>query len=83
MNIQNPFTRLSEMIPENERDAVKTAILNTYRNTPTHEEMTTLFRVWNTYVTPDEPQDINCGGCRTKVVGKLRNVVKLWENGDQ
>ncbi len=83
MNIQNPFARLSEMIPENERDAVKAAIINTYRNTPTQEEMTTIFRVWNTYITPDEPQDMYCPACRTKVVGKLRNAIKIWENGDQ
>ena len=82
-NIQNPFEHLSSKIPENERDVVRSAIINTYRNTLTTEEMTTLFRVWNTYVTPDELQDMNCRGCRTKVIGKLREVVKLWANDNQ
>lgn len=81
-NIQNPFARLSEMIPENERDSVKAAIIKTYRNQHTQSEMATIFRVWNTYVSPDEPQDMHCRGCRTKVVGKLRQVVKLWEDGN-
>lgn len=82
MNIQNPFEHLSQLIPENERDAVKSAILKTYRNQHTQSEMETIFRVWNTYVTPNEQQDINCRGSRSKVVGKLRNVIKLWEDGN-
>ena len=77
--IQNPFEWLSSKIPESEREAIKLAVANTYRQTPSWEDMTTMFRVWNTYVSADEPQDINCRGCRTKVVGKLRNVVQLWE----
>lgn len=80
--IQNPFARLSDMIPLDEREAVVKAVTNTYRNTPTHEDMSTMFRVWNTYVSADEPQDMTCRGCRTRVVGKLREVVKLWSNGN-
>lgn len=79
MNIINPFEYLSDKIPVEERDAIKAAVANTYRQQPSLEDMTTMFRVWNTYVSPDEPQDMNCRGCRTRVVGKLRNVVKLWE----
>lgn len=82
-NRPNPFQRISDMIPTTEREIVKQAVVNTYRNNPTHAEMTTMFRIWNTYVSPDEPQDMNCRGCRTRVVGKLREVVKLWDNGDQ
>ena len=79
MNITNPIEYLSDKIPVEEREAIKQAVANTYRQQPTLEDMTTMFRVWNTYVTPDEPQDMNCRGCRTRVVGKLRNVVTLWE----
>lgn len=82
-NITNPFEYLSAKIPENEREAVRTAVLSTYRNTPTLSEMETMFRVWNTYVSPDELQDMNCRGCRTKVIGKLREVVKLWGNDSE
>jgi len=50
-----------------------------YGQEPTQPDMDTLFRVWNTFVSPDEPQNIGCRACRMLVVGKLRNVVKLWE----
>jgi hypothetical protein len=38
-----------------------------------------VFDVWNRYMTR-EPEDIGCGGCRTKVVGKLRRIVAIWES---
>lgn len=79
-NRPNPFQRISDMIPESEREAVTMAIARTYRNKPTQSEMETLFRVWNEYVSPDEKQDITCRGCRIYVVGKLREVVKLWHD---
>lgn len=79
MNITNPFEYLSAKIPVEEREAIKQAVSKTYGHNHTQEDLETMFRVWNTYVTPDEPQDMNCSGCRIRVVGKLRNVVKLWE----
>lgn len=82
MEIRNPFTSISDKIPETEREAVTAAVNRMYGLPPTQPDMETLFRVWNTYVSPAEPQDIGCRGCRTTVVGKLRNVVKLWENGN-
>lgn len=36
--------------------------------------------VWNRYIAPArEPEDMNCAGCRTKVIGKLRRMVDLWK----
>jgi hypothetical protein len=43
-------------------------------------DMVYLFEVYNRYLNrPGETEDINCGGCRTKVVGKLRALVKSWK----
>ncbi len=40
-----------------------------------------LFEVYNRYIAPaSEPENINCGGCRTKVIGKLRQYAKEWSN---
>ena len=38
-----------------------------------------IFDVWNRYMTR-EPEDIGCSGCRTKVVGKMRRIVAVWES---
>lgn len=79
VEIRNPFTSISDKIPEPERAAVTAAVNRMYGQEPTQPDMDTLFRVWNTYVSPDEQQNIGCRACRMLVVGKLRNVVKLWE----
>lgn len=41
-----------------------------------------LFTVYNRYLNSREPQDINCGGCVTRVVGWLRAAVTEY-NQDQ
>jgi hypothetical protein len=38
-----------------------------------------LFEVWNRYMTR-EPEDIKCAGCRSKVIGKMRRIVAIWES---
>ena len=43
-----------------------------------HLDMTYLFEVWNRYMTR-EPEDIGCAGCRSKVVGKMKRIVAIWE----
>ena len=82
MEIRNPFTSISDKIPEEEREVIAAAVNRMYGQEPTQPDMETLFRVWNTYISPEEPQSIGCRGCRSTVVGKLRNVVKLWENAN-
>lgn len=82
MEIRNPFTSISDKIPKEERNAVTDAVNRMYGLPPTQSDMDTLFRVWNTYVSPEEKQNIGCRACRMLVVGKLRNVVKLWENAN-
>jgi len=82
MEIRNPFTSISDKIPGEERESVTAAVNRMYGREPTQPDMETLFRVWNTYISPEEPQNIGCRACRSTVVGKLRNVVKLWEDGN-
>jgi hypothetical protein len=39
-----------------------------------------LFEVYNEYVAPAHRQEnINCGECRTKVVGHLRTITNEWK----
>lgn len=39
-----------------------------------------LFEVYNEYVAPaHRPENMNCGECRTKVVGHLRTIVSEWK----
>lgn len=81
-NTFSPFARLANLIPEVEREAITAAVTKTYSHTHTQSDMYTMFRVWNTYVTPGEPQDMNCPGCRSNVVNKLRQVVTIWMDGN-
>lgn len=37
-----------------------------------------VFDVWNRYMSR-EPEDINCPGCRSKVISKLKRIVVIWE----
>lgn len=41
-----------------------------------------LFDVWNTHIDPTEKQDINCKGCRTRVIGKLRMYVQQYRQAN-
>ena len=44
------------------------------------EDLVFLFKVWNTYIEPDdEPQDISCAACRIFVQGNLKQYVNYWK----
>lgn len=47
------------------------------------DDLTYLFEVYNRYLAPaSDPQDPNCSGCRTRVIGWLRSAVSEWhQNG--
>ena len=81
-NTFSPFARLANLIPEIEQEAIIAAVTKTYTQAHTQIDMETMFRVWNTYVSPGEPQDIGCRGCRANVVNKLRQIVTLWVDGN-
>lgn len=38
-----------------------------------------LFEIWNRYMTK-EKENINCSGCRTKVISKLKRIVAIWKD---
>ena len=39
-----------------------------------------LFEVYNKYIAPSyRPENINCGGCRAKVVSVIRTIVREWK----
>ncbi len=39
-----------------------------------------LFEVYNKYVAPSyRPENINCGGCRAKVISVIRSIVREWK----
>lgn len=45
------------------------------------QDIAYLGEVWNRYIAPArEPEDMNCAGCRSKVVGKLRTMIDLWRD---
>ncbi len=47
------------------------------------QDLEYLFTVYNRYVAPQrEPEDIGCGGCRTKVIGKMKQYAQIWTQGE-
>lgn len=80
MKNTNPFQHTADLIPAHERPALIQAVDRTYGALQiSQQDLELMFRVWNTYVSPLEPENINCKGCRTKVVGKLRNITPIWQ----
>lgn len=71
-------------IPDEIRPDVANVVLRTWGQSQFKEDdLKYLFEVYNRFLAPaDSPENINCGGCRTKVVGWLRTAVTEWkENG--
>ena len=62
-------------------EAVKEVVIRTMRQADfTWPDLQIMFDYWNrTY--PNDRQDINCKGCRTRVVSKLRYYVQ--QEGDK
>jgi len=69
-----------ESIPEEIRPDIITALdRNAGALTWNPADLQYLFEVYNRYVAPaGEPEKINCGGCRSKVIGKLRQYARAW-----
>lgn len=81
MDTTNIWAILAEKIPDDKVQAVVDATNRTYGALSLNwEDVTFLFQIWNTHFAPaNEPEDMNCKGCRTKVIGKFRNIVKYLE----
>lgn len=76
----NLIYQQSLSIPESIRPDVVTAVRrNEGKIHWAQVDLQYIFDVWNRYMTR-EPEDIGCSGCRTKVVGKMRRIVAVWES---
>ena len=76
----NLIYQQSLSIPESIRPDVVTAVRrNEDKIHWAQADLQYIFDVWNRYMTR-EPEDIGCSGCRTKVVGKMRRIVAVWES---
>ena len=45
-----------------------------------YKDLEYLFEVYNKYIEPYNKQNIDCGACRSKVMGIFRQMVRLWTN---
>lgn len=76
--------RRSLAIPEEIRPDVAEVVERTRNQLQFNlQDLSYIFQVYNRYLAPpDEPQDMNCGGCRMRVIGWLRTAVSEWkQNG--
>lgn len=66
-------------IPEKIRPDVAEVVERTRNQIEfSHADLSYLFEVYNRYLTT-EPENMNCSGCRTKVIGWLRSAVSEWK----
>lgn len=70
-------------IPQEERtkiiEAVKNIDKNIYKTATIEKDIRYLFEIWNQYVQPSRPQNINCKGCRTNVFSKYKHYIRQWK----
>ena len=69
-------------IPHEIRDDVRLALeRNRDRINWDFQDLDYLFRIYNRFVAPiGEPENVNCSGRRTKVIGKLSLFASRWTN---
>jgi hypothetical protein len=72
---------LASRIPEEYKEQVIATVDRTYRViTIDPGDMDYLFNIYNNFVNNYEPERRNCPACRTKVVGKMRQIVQFWRD---
>ena len=75
---------LADRIPEEYKTQVMATDDRTYRVLSIDpSDMDYLFQIYNNFVNHYEPERRNCPACRTKVVGKMRQIVQFWRDGNQ
>jgi len=75
---------LADRIPEEYKTQVMATVDRTYRVLSIDpSDMDYLFQIYNNFVNNYEPERRNCPACRTKVVGKMRQIVQFWRDGNQ
>jgi hypothetical protein len=73
---------LASRIPDEYKEQVMATVDRTYRVLSIDpSDMDYLFNVYNNFVNNYEPERRNCPACRTKVVGKMRQIVQFWRDG--
>jgi hypothetical protein len=73
---------LAARIPEEYKTQVMATVDRTYRVLSIDpSDMDYLFQIYNNFVNNYEPERRNCPACRTKVVGKMRQIVQFWRDG--
>tara|TARA_R110000868_G_scaffold38199_1_gene133972 strand:- start:545 stop:796 length:252 start_codon:yes stop_codon:yes gene_type:complete len=82
MKVDSIWAELSTRIPEEYKTQVMAAVDRTYRVLSIDPvDMDYLFHIYNNFVNHYEPERRNCPACRTKVVGKMRQIVNYWRDG--
>jgi hypothetical protein len=72
---------LAARIPEDYKSQVMATVDRTYRVLSIDSsDMDYLFQIYNNFVNNYEPERRNCPVCRTKVVGKMRQIVQFWRD---
>jgi hypothetical protein len=72
---------LAARIPEEYKTQVMATVDRTYRVLSIDQsDMDYLFNIYNNFVNNYEPERRNCPACRTKVVGKMRQIVQFWRD---
>ena len=73
---------LASRIPQEYKEQVMATVDRTYRVLSIDPvDMDYLFNIYNNFVNNYEPERRNCPACRTKVVGKMRQIVQFWRDG--
>jgi hypothetical protein len=73
---------LAARIPDDYKTQVMATVDRTYRVLSIDpSDMDYLFQIYNNFVNHYEPERRNCPACRTKVVGKMRQIVQFWRDG--
>lgn len=81
MKVDSIWAELSTRIPEEYKTQVMAAVDRTYRVISIDpSDMDYLFQIYNNFVNHYEPEKRNCPACRTKVIGKMRQIVQFWRN---
>jgi hypothetical protein len=72
---------LASRIPIEYKTQVMATVDRTYRVLSIDpSDMDYLFHIYNNFVNNYEPERRNCPACRTKVVGKMRQIVQFWRD---
>lgn len=83
MKVGNIWGELAARIPEEYKAQVIATVNRTYRVISIDPiDMDYLFNIFNNFVNHYEPERRNCPACRTKVVGKMRQIVQYWNENE-